>query len=364
MHAISHDAQVPGFIDQLLQQCTLEGVSDIHIEPQAQRVVIRVRQDGLLRQLIQLPSHVHPALTSRIKIMATLDIAEKRLPQDGRCYVTHNNTRADIRVSTCPSLYGEKTVMRILGGDDQQVDINNLGLTADQCDTLKKACKATQGLIVVTGPTGSGKTQSLYSMLSYLKHDAINIVSAEDPVEIRLDGITQVNVHHKANLTFATLLRAFLRQDPDVIMVGEIRDAQTAQMAIRAAQTGHLVLSTLHTNGAMATINRLINMGIAPHYVADALSLLVAQRLVRTVCKTCEGQGCDACHDGFSGRTGIFETLSPSVNLKHLMAQNASTDTLLATATAEGFLPLAIHAQQKVDAGITSQSEIQRVFGL
>lgn len=308
---LQHDSEagLVRFMEEMLQHAIKKHASDIHIEPMQQHVRIRFRIDGELTLMTQCPSHNHANLISRLKILADLDIAEKRLPQDGKFQISQQ--QLDCRLSMCPTIHGEKAVIRLLNPMQKALALAELGMQADQLKTLQLVIKKPQGLILVTGPTGSGKTFTLYSILNTLNQIIKNIVTVEDPVEIQLAGVSQVNINPKAGLSFAKTLRAFLRQDPDIIMVGEIRDTETAEIALKAAQTGHLVLATLHTNSAMQAITRLRDMGIADYLLAHSISLIIAQRLVK-------------CPDG-AGRIGVFELLPLDESIAQLILQRDYT---------------------------------------
>jgi type IV pilus assembly protein PilB len=384
------DKQVIAFVQHILVDAIEKSASDIHFEPYKTNYRIRLRIDGILHKTTELPIDLVQRITARLKIMSHLNIAEKRLPQDGRLTIkVDEKTSRDCRINTCPTLFGEKTVIRILKNASTSLNICDLGMDATQQDVFLNAIQKSQGMILVTGPTGSGKTVTLYSALHLLNTLDKNISTVEDPVEIELPGINQVNINHKANLTFPTTLRAFLRQDPDILMVGEIRDKETAEIAVKAAQTGHLVLSTLHTNSACETLNRLQMMGIASFNLIDATRLILAQRLVRKLCKHCkslahpskkilsdagfqesefdtlhlyEATGCEHCIKGYRGRTGIFELLPMTDDIKHLIIQQASIDKIKIKACQSGLSSLQFSALDKVRAGITSLDEIYRVI--
>lgn len=333
------DEPVITFVDTLIKDGIEKFISDIHIEPFAEHTRIRFRHDGLLSEAALIPNELAHRVITRLKIMANLNIAEKRLPQDGRIrFFTKANF--NIRINTCPTLFGEKVVLRILDNNQVHLDISALGLFPEQEQLLREKIALPQGLILVTGPTGSGKTITLYSILHHLNQIQRNICSVEDPVEIELPGINQVNIHPRAGLTFANVLHAFLRQDPDVIMVGEIRDHDTAQIAMQAAQTGHLVLSTLHTTHAAQALNRLQALGVAHDLIKNSLILVIAQRLIRKRCVNCK-TSCTQCHDGFNGRIGIFEMLD----------QGKSTDSLR------------MNGEKQLARGITTRAEVDRVLG-
>ncbi len=382
------DAPVVVYVQQLLEQAIAQGASDLHFEPYEQHYRVRLRIDGQLREASTAPLAFRDRLAARIKVMARLDVAEKRLPQDGRMRMRLPNQRElDLRVSTLPTLYGEKVVVRVLDARQAQLDLGTLGYEPEDLALLQQAIHRPHGMVLVTGPTGSGKTQSLYACLNLLNTSEVNIATVEDPCEIQMSGINQVNVQDKPGLGFAVALRAFLRQDPDILMVGEIRDLETAQIAIQAAQTGHLVLSTLHTNDAPATLVRLRNMGVAPYNIAASVSLVTAQRLVRRLCPQCREpstlsaaalqqaglaqsllgasdyqvytpKGCDACHKGFRGRTGIFQVMPVSTAMQELILEEASSLALTKQAVHDGARSLREAGLRKVIAGETSLDEV------
>lgn len=347
---------------QILENAIHLQASDIHIEPTAENCRLRLRLDGLLHEFSKISAQLQPSLINHIKILAGLDIAEKRLPQDGRFqFITHSGIKKDCRISTCPGLFGEKIVIRILYAHKKLLQLDELGLNFQQKNLFLQQIKKPQGLILVTGPTGSGKTITLYSALNLLNCESKNISTVEDPIEIYLAGVHQVNIQNKANLDFATILRAFLRQDPDILMVGEIRDLETAQIALRAAQTGHLVLATLHTNSAVEAISRLINMGLAPYQLSACLHFIIAQRLLRRRCAFCQS-GCEHCHAGFKGRIGIFECLTIDDNLAELINQNASVQQLKNYAIQSGMQTLQENAEEKIALKLSTHEELQRVL--
>lgn len=382
-HYIPKNEQAPAMdlVEQILTDSIHRHASDIHFEPLADHYRVRVRIDGLLHEMTHTPANLNSSLSSRLKILAQCDIAEKRLPQDGRfSFTTNNGHHRDCRLSTCPTIFGEKIVIRLLEANKKILAISELGISLAEQNILIKALSQPQGLILVTGPTGSGKTITLYTALTHLNRKTHNISTAEEPVEISLPGINQVNIHDKAGLNFATALKAFLRQDPDIIMVGEIRDRETAEIAVRAAQTGHLVLSTLHTNSAADTVTRLLNMGIAPFNLTSSLILVIAQRLIRKLCSYCkellattenlphdlthiyQARACPQCLDGFHGREGVFELMPITKNLRHLIL-HGNKDEITTQAQQEGMRILWHSALQKVQQGITSLEEIYRVIG-
>lgn len=386
----AEDGPIPRFIHKTLSDALNAGASDIHFEFYEQMARVRFRVDGQLREVVQPPVAVRGQLASRIKVMARLDISEKRIPQDGRIQIAfHKHGRPiDFRVSTLPTLFGEKVVMRILNSDGTSLNIDQLGLEPFQKEMLLEAINCPYGMVLVTGPTGSGKTVSLYTCLSILNTEDVNISTAEDPAEINLPGVNQVNVNEKQGLTFAAALRSFLRQDPDIIMVGEIRDLETADIAIKAAQTGHMVFSTLHTNNAPATLSRLLNMGVAPFNIASSVSLIMAQRLLRRLCPNCKREverppvpalkkagftdadlaqdwklyrpvGCDSCRGkGFKGRVGIYEVMPVSDEMQKVIMNNGTEVDIMNMAYQEGMVDLRRAGLMKVMQGLTSLEEV------
>jgi type IV pilus assembly protein PilB len=384
------DAPIVRFVNKLMLDAIRRGASDIHFEPYEKTYRVRFRMDGVLKEIAQPPVQLAGKLAARLKVMSRLDIAERRVPQDGRIKMRLSKNRAiDFRVSSCPTLYGEKIVMRILDPSQAQLGIDALGYEPRQKDLYVKYLAKPQGMILVTGPTGSGKTVSLYTGLNILNREDTNISTAEDPSEINLPGVNQVNVNPKVGLTFATAMRAFLRQDPDVIMVGEIRDLETAEIAIKAAQTGHLVLSTLHTNDAPQTLTRLIDMGVKPYAIATSVSLIIAQRLARRLCANCkvpmdvprealvkEGfqaadietgmrlfapKGCANCTDGYKGRVGIYQVMPVTDTIARLILAGGSAVDISDQSAKEGFWDLRRSGLEKVKAGLTSLEEINSV---
>lgn len=387
MPGTSDDGQVVRYLDQLLVHAHRVGASDLHFEPYEHLYRIRMRIDGQLSELDAPPLAVKDRISSRIKVMAKLDISEKRLPQDGRMRHSVGGQRViDFRVSTLPTVFGEKVVLRLLNAGPALLDLDTLGYEEAQKEVLLQAIGRPWGMVLVTGPTGSGKTLSLYSALSLLNKAGLNISTAEDPTEINLPGINQVNINEKAGLDFALTLRAFLRQDPDVIMVGEIRDLETADMALKAAQTGHMVLSTLHTNDAPSSLTRLCQMGVAPHNITASLALVTAQRLVRKLCVHCRqvrtlpqaallqagfaqqeldgswplfaATGCAKCHQGYKGRLGVFQVMPVSEDMQGLILQGGSSLEFARQASAEGVLSLREAGLRKVKLGLTSLEEV------
>ena len=370
------------FVDHMIHHAHQQGASDIHIEPQENTIRLRYRQDGLLYEVAQIQPHWALRIITRLKVMADLDISERRQPQDGHFQISApQHQTLDVRISSCPTLHGEKIVLRLLDNSQLVFALDKLGFTGLQKELFLKKISQPQGLILVTGPTGSGKTITLYSALDYLNVKEKNILTIEDPIEIQLEGLNQVPLNTKVGLDFATTLRAFLRQDPDIIMVGEIRDLETAKIAIQAAQTGHLVLSTLHTNSAVETVTRLLSMGIDPYQVAQALTLIIAQRLIRKLCPLCkqaetaplitEGEqknkgyrasGCPCCRYGYKGRIAIFECLDLSEALIPLLSNNMDINLLVKAAQAEGFKTLRENGLEKIRQGETSFAELNRVI--
>lgn len=369
-----NDEPVIAFVDKIIRDAIENKISDIHIEPYSQHCRIRFRRDGMLYEATVLPNHLAARITTRLKIMAQLNIAERRLPQDGRILLNEPR-KINIRVNTCPTLFGEKMVLRILTMNNMQIEITSLGLTSLQEKLLLQYLQKPQGLILVTGPTGSGKTMTLYAALNYLNQIEKNTATAEDPIEIELQGINQINVNPKIHLDFATILRSILRQDPDIIMVGEIRDNETAGIAIQAAQTGHLVLSTLHTNSALETLTRLGCMGISAYNIVSSTSLMIAQRLVRKLCSHCKIMaqtgdsisylpvGCDQCHQGYQGRIAIFEIIPMTKELARLVLANTHLSLIAEYIQKENWLTLWKSALLRVNDGTTSFEEIMRVVG-
>jgi type IV pilus assembly protein PilB len=385
---IADEAPVVRLVNLVLVQAVRQGASDIHVEPQEQQVRIRYRIDGTLYPVMTAPRHVQAAGVSRIKIMANMNIAERRLPQDGRIELRVDGREIDLRVSTIPTALGEKVVMRILDKRTALVGIDRLGLMGEDTQRFERLITKPYGIILITGPTGSGKTTSLYAILNRLNKTEVNIITIEDPVEYQLHGISQVQVNPKAGLTFATGLRSFLRQDPDIIMVGEIRDEETARIAIHASLTGHLVLSTLHTNDAAGAVTRMVDMGIEPFLVSSSVIGVAAQRLARLLCTYCRepyvpppeviaryglagpadpptiyrAKGCEACNNiGYRGRVGLFEIMIVDDQLRDLVMKEVSSDVLKRAAAAAGMRTLQQDGVVKVLAGLTSLEEMLRV---
>jgi len=384
------DAPVIAAVNGIITQAVNMGASDIHIEPVEDCIKIRFRIDGLLQEVLNLPRKVQPPLISRIKLMAEMDIAERRLPQDGRIQIKTGNKKIDLRISSLPTIFGEKLVIRILDKEQRSIQINQLGFTVQQLERIHKLLRFPHGMLLVTGPTGSGKTTTLYAALNHIKTVAKNILTIEDPVEYVLNGINQVQVNHKAGLNFATGLRSILRQDPDVIMVGEIRDAETAEISVRASTTGHLVFSTLHTNDAASSLTRLVDMRIEAFLVASAVIGVVAQRLVRRVCPRCSeqyrplldspeylflgneyegkelvltrGTGCSYCnYTGYKGRIAIQEILQLTSEERKLILNKADAETIQKSAVKNGMVTMREDGIQKALEGITTIQEVMRV---
>jgi type IV pilus assembly protein PilB len=384
---MTDDAPAVTFLQKMLHQAVHMHASDLHFEPYEFSYRVRFRIDGELREMAAPPVGLKDRLASRIKILSRLDIAEKRVPQDGHMKLTMGSRQIiDFRVSTLPTLFGEKIVIRILDPSAAQMGMDALGFEAEEKQRLLSALRRPTGMVLVTGPTGSGKTVSLYTCLHLLNQSGVNISTAEDPSEINLPGVNQVNVNDKAGLTFAAALRAFLRQDPDIIMVGEIRDLETADIAIKAAQTGHLVLSTLHTNDAPTTLTRMRNMGIASFNIASSVMLITAQRLVRELCVHCKvpaqiprvtllqagfkaaeldggwtpfrAQGCELCNDGYKGRIGVHQVMPVSDEIQRIILRDGSAMEIAAQAESEGVRSLRQSGLLKVKLGTTSLDEI------
>jgi len=384
------DAPIVRFVNKVMLDAIKKGASDIHFEPYEKAYRVRLRIDGVLKEIAVPPVQLAPKISARIKVMARLDIAERRVPQDGRIKMRLSKNRSiDFRVSTCPTLFGEKSVMRILDSSSAMLGIDSLGYETVQRELYVKYLAKPQGMILVTGPTGSGKTVSLYTGLNILNVEDTNISTAEDPAEIILAGVNQVNVNPKVGLTFASALRAFLRQDPDVIMVGEIRDLETAEIALKAAQTGHLVLSTLHTNDAPQTLTRLVDMGVKPYAIATSVSLIIAQRLARRLCSACRVQvtipadallkegfrrediesgmtiygpkGCSACNDGYKGRVGIYQVMPVTETIGRIIMEGGNAISISDQARKEGVSDLRASGLKKVKDGLTSLQEVNSV---
>jgi general secretion pathway protein E len=356
------DAPIIRLLNALLTQAAREGASDIHIEPYERHSSVRFRVDGSLREVVQPNRALHAALISRLKIMAELDISEKRLPQDGRISLRIGTRAVDVRVSTLPSAQGERAVLRLLDKSGARLNLEAVGMEGQTLQRFERLIAQPHGIILVTGPTGSGKTTTLYAALSRLDAAHTNIMTVEDPIEYELDGIGQTQVNARIDLNFATALRAILRQDPDVIMIGEIRDFETAQIAIQASLTGHLVLATLHTNDAASAVTRLIDMGVEPFLLSSSLLGALAQRLVRKWCLHCSGAGCDRCgHTGYAGRTGVYELLVADTAIRAQIHNQAAEADIRATAIAGGMRLMREDGERLVVAGVTGREEVLRV---
>ena len=392
-NSYENDTSIVQYVHKILVAAVNQQASDVHFECHENYYQIRFRLDGILQPYVNPPMHLANRIITRLKIMAHLDIAERRLPQDGRFKLVIDKTsvqqQMDCRMSTCPTIHGEKIVIRILNSSNTSLTIDNLGLTYHQKNIFLKYLAKPQGMILVTGTTGSGKTMTLYSAIKHINDTSLNISTVEDPVEIYLPSINQVNINPKAGLDFASVLRAFLRQDPDVIMVGEIRDLETAEICVRAAHTGHLVLSTLHTNSATETLTRLLNLGIPLYNIATSLKLIIAQRLVRRLCDYCKREitlsneslkqegfvldeltsskiyiahGCNKCIQGYKGRLGIFELFPITELIQHLILSNNDALTIATQAKKAGMVSLRAIGLLKVSQGLTSLSELNRVI--
>jgi type IV pilus assembly protein PilB len=383
------DAPVVRFVNKMLLDAIKKGSSDLHFEPYEKTYRVRFRTDGMLHETARPPIQLAPRISARLKVMAGLDISERRKPQDGRIKMRISKTKSiDFRVNTCPTLWGEKIVLRILDASSAQMGIDALGYEPEQKDLYMAALKQPQGMILVTGPTGSGKTVSLYTGINILNTPDVNISTAEDPVEINLEGINQVNVNPKQGMDFSAALKAFLRQDPDIIMVGEIRDLETASIAIKAAQTGHMVMSTLHTNSAAETLTRLRNMGVPSFNIATSVNLIIAQRLARKLCTTCKKEvevpretlleegfpedkigtfkiygpvGCDNCNGGYKGRVGIYEVVKITPALQRIIMEEGNSIDISLQMRKDGFNDLRTSALLKAMQGVTSLTEVNRV---
>ncbi|MFN3812482.1 MAG: type II secretion system ATPase GspE [Roseateles asaccharophilus] len=367
----ANDAPIIRMLNALLTQAAKDGASDIHIEPYERASSVRFRVDGTLREVVQPKRGLHAALISRLKIMAELDIAEKRLPQDGRISLRIGGRAIDVRVSTLPSAHGERAVLRLLDKTESKFTLEGLGMSGDVLAAFKQLVQQPHGIVLVTGPTGSGKTTSLYASLQTVDTSTTNVLTVEDPIEYELPGIGQTQVNAKIDLSFAKALRAILRQDPDVIMIGEIRDYETAQIAIQASLTGHLVLATLHTNDAPSAVTRLMDMGVEPFLLSSSLLGVLAQRLVRKLCPDCKRQGpdghwhpvgCPSCgHTGYRGRTGVYELMTVDEELRALIHERAAEGALAAAARGKGLRSMREDGERLIEAGITSAEEVLRV---
>ena len=367
----ANDAPIIRMLNALLTQAAKDGASDIHIEPYERSSSVRFRVDGTLREVVRPNRALHAALISRLKIMAELDIAEKRLPQDGRISLRIGGRAIDVRVSTLPSAHGERAVLRLLDKGESKFSLEALGMSGDVLQPFNRLVQQPHGIVLVTGPTGSGKTTTLYASLQRIDTSTTNVLTVEDPIEYELPGIGQTQVNAKIDLDFAKALRAILRQDPDVIMIGEIRDYETAQIAIQASLTGHLVLATLHTNDAPSSVTRLIDMGVEPYLLSSSLLGVLAQRLVRKLCPNCKrgdarGRyhpvGCVQCaNSGYKGRTGIYELMAVDDKVSALIHSRAAESQLFVAAEAAGLRPMRADGERLVEQGVTSAEEVMRV---
>ncbi|MDO8525301.1 MAG: ATPase, T2SS/T4P/T4SS family [Candidatus Omnitrophota bacterium] len=383
-------APVVEFVESMLKDAIQKGASDIHIEPREDKLSIRYRIDGILVDKLPPPKEMQSAIITRLKLLGRMNIAEQRLPQDGRFELEYKGKGIDIRMASCPIIYGEKLVLRILDSSSLLVKMEDLGMTAESVEEFKNILKQSYGMILVTGPTGSGKTTTLYSALNYINTPDKNIVTIEDPVEYQLHGINQIQTKHQIGLTFSAGLRTVLRQDPDIIMIGEIRDLETLENSIKASLTGHLVLSTIHTNDAPSVVTRLVHMGLEPYLIAPCLSLVIAQRLARRICGNCiekikladeiieqfgkrhnvdlrrisfsRGKGCPKCNfTGYKGRTGLYEFFAVSKRIRDMILQDTSEDKLKKAAQEEGMKTIFEHGLEKVNRGLTTIEEVLRV---
>jgi general secretion pathway protein E len=358
----SDDAPIIRMLNALLTQAARDGASDIHIEPYERHSAVRFRVDGALREVVQPNRALHAALISRLKIMAELDISEKRLPQDGRISLRIGTRAVDVRVSTLPSAHGERAVLRLLDKSSNKLTLEAVGMQGPVLEQFVQLIGQPHGIILVTGPTGSGKTTTLYAALGKVDATQTNIMTVEDPIEYELSGVGQTQVNAKIDLTFAKALRAILRQDPDVIMIGEIRDFETAQIAIQASLTGHLVLATLHTNDATSAITRLTDMGVEPFLLSSSLLGVLAQRLVRKLCTHCRGTGCSHCNNmGYQGRTGVFELLSTNDGIRAMIHNQTSEADIRAAALNAGMTLMREDGERLITEGITTREEVVRV---
>ena len=362
LEGIAEEPPVVRLVNMMVMEAVRENASDIHIEPEEDSLSIRFRVDGILHEKQSPSKHFQSAIISRIKVLANLDIAERRKPQDGRFHMKMENKQIDIRVSCVPIIHGENVVMRLLDSGSVILGLDQLGFSGEMMEKYKKLLQHPHGIILVTGPTGSGKTTTLYTSLNILNTSDKNIITVEDPVEYRLAGVRQIQVNPQADLTFANGLRAILRQDPDIIMVGEIRDLETAEIAIQAALTGHLVFATLHTNDAPGAITRLLDMGLESYLISSSVVGVIAQRLVRVFCKDCKGKGCKVClNTGYKGRRGIYELMVPDEQIRKLIANKAALDEIRQAVLKTGMKTMREDGLEKVEKGLTSREEVLRV---
>jgi general secretion pathway protein E len=366
---VAREAPIIRYVSQIVQQAVDRGATDIHIEPCSDNVSIRFRCDGILERVDSVPRSMHPGISTRIKILSRLNIAERRLPQDGRMRVTVRGQEVDLRVSVLPSMHGESFVLRVLDKSGVELRLEALGYEADAVETLRALANVPNGIVLITGPTGSGKTTTLYSVLRQRQNDTVKIFTVEDPVEYRLDGVTQLQVDPAINLTFAQALRSGLRHDPDIILIGEIRDRETAQIAIQSALTGHLVFSTLHTNSAAGALTRLLDIGVDGYLVGATIRAVVAQRLLRRTCAECRGAApkgagtCKTCRgSGYAGRTVTYEVLTVGPELAASISAGVTEAELQVRAEAQGLVPMAAHAARLVANGVTTEGEVRRVL--
>lgn len=388
---LASEAPIVRLVNEIIEEAIKRKATDIHIEPYEKRLIIKYRIDGILHSVNSFPVYLHPAVISRIKILSQLNIAEKRLPQDGKFPFRMNGEEYDIRVSILPTIYGESAVLRILNKNKVDIELDKLGFSNENLQKIKRLINVPNGMILVTGPTGSGKTTTLYALLKILNDGTRKIITVEDPVEYTIQGITQVQINEKIGLTFSKTLRSILRQDPDIIMIGEIRDRETAEIAVRAALTGHLVLATLHTNDSAGAFTRLINMGVESFLVASSVIGVISQRLVRRICENCKvsfkisetdrnifklygvdppeniykGSGCPLCNKtGFYGRTAIAEVLETSESIRESVAAKEEASKIRKLAESEGMVPLILDGLRKVKEGVTTIGEILRVWSI
>lgn len=374
---LDSDAPIIRMVNAMIHEAVRKGASDIHLEPYERAATVRLRVDGVLTDLVSPPRHIYAALVSRIKIMAQLDIAERRLPQDGRLTVRWNEEVVDLRVSTLPTAFGERAVLRLLQKEVGHAELSGLGMSDAVFGNVEKVLSQPNGIFLITGPTGSGKTTTAYSAITHLKTSRENIMTVEDPVEYEIQGVSQTQVQPKIGLGFGQALRAILRQDPDILMIGEIRDAETAQIAVQAALTGHLVLATLHTNDAPSAITRLMDMGVEPYLLASTVRAVVAQRLLRKVCPQCKTvssatkmavanpKGCPACgQTGFKGRVGVYEFLACTQLVQEAVRAGSAAPDLRALAIRSGMTTLFEDAQRWLQKGVTTEDEVHRVISL
>lgn len=384
----AHSAPTIRLVNSIIERAATERASDIHLEPREGEMVVRMRIDGVMRNVLTVPRNLQNSVISRLKVMSAMNIAERKLPQDGRSNVRIKSSDIDLRISTLPTIYGEKMVVRLLDKSAQLLDRKGIGLEGDSLERYDRLMRSTSGVILIAGPTGSGKSSTMYTMIRELNSEQVNLMTLEDPVEYNIDGVNQCQINEKTGMTFSGGLRAILRQDPDIIAVGEIRDGETASIALRAAITGHLVLSTIHTSDAVATLDRLLDIGVEPYLISSALKGIVAQRLVRRICPQCKreyeptddelsllnlerkpgmklykGAGCPMCfHTGYRGRVGVFEVLLIDHTLRGMITRRLPREEILEAAARGGFQTLAQHCQELVLAGITSAEEAARTI--